>query len=126
MICSFGITDGVDFHGFEYPDQNNYGSHSPCFATQGKSGSTLSSRTYGPHLSSSFTGKKYPGQAVITLKPNEQWGSCYTAHDGGFLNYMKYKTHLDLAKGIFFEVYKSSKGERVGIKYIEVTVIQNH
>ena len=124
MIFSYGITDGVEFHGFEYQDQNNYVTTPPCFASQGKSGSTLSSVTYGPYTAS-FKGKKFPGEAVITLKPTEQWGSCYTAHDGGYLNYMKYKSHLDLAKGIFLEAYKADKGERVGIKYIEVTVIQS-
>jgi len=30
-----------------------------------------------------------------------------------------------LKKGLTLEVYKESKGERVGIKFIEVTVIQD-
>merc|ERR1711951_72131 len=119
---SYGITDGVDFQGFQYADQNDYPSQSACSGKLGKSGDALSGDTNGP-LGPPFTKKMYPGQAVITLKPTEQWGSCYTTHDGGFLNYMNFNSHLDLSKGIFFEVYKTDKSERVGIKFLEVSVI---
>ncbi len=35
----------------------------------------------------------YPGQFVVTLK---HWGSCYTAHDGGFVKTAVYKNRLML------------------------------
>ena len=65
----------------------------------------------------------YDGQFVITLKLNERWGSCYTAHDGGFVKTAAYNKRLLLSKGLALEVYKQHKTERVGIKFIEVTVI---
>ena len=45
-----------------------------------------------PKPSDSF----YPGQFVFTLKLDERWGSCYTAHDGGFVKTVGYNKRLML------------------------------
>ena len=119
----YGITDGVRFHGFQYVDQNNYHNYFPCYGIEANSSSALNIERWGA-FNANFNGKLYPGQAVITLRPHEQWGSCYTTHDGGFLNYMQYATRLDPNKGIALEVYKHDQDERVGIKYVEVIVTQ--
>ena len=74
-----------------------------------------------PKPSDSF----YPGQFVFTLKLDERWGSCYTAHDGAFVKTVGYNKRLMLNKGLILEAYKSDKGERVGIKFIKVTIIQD-
>ena len=74
-----------------------------------------------PKVSDSF----YPGQFVITLKLDEHWGSCYTAHDGGFVKTTTFTKRLMLSNGLLLEVYKQYLGEKVGIKYIEVTIIQD-
>ena len=60
----------------------------------------------------------------MTLKLDERWGSCYTAHDGGWVQTASYDTRLMLNKGLTLEVYSFNKGARVGIKFIEVTILQ--
>ena len=120
----YGVSDGTRFIGFEACDRGNYGSNSPCYGVEGKSGSTLSSirhESVTPKPSDSF----YPGQFVFTLKLDERWGSCYTAHDGGFVRTAGYNNRLTLSKGLTLEVYKEDKIERVGIRYIKVTIKRN-
>ena len=120
----YGVSDGTKFIGFATCDKGNYGSNAPCYGTEGLSGKAFSSIRYEPVLpkpSDSF----YPGQFVFTLKLDERWGSCYTAHDGGFVKTAGYNNRLMLNKGLTLEVYKSDRGERVGIRFIKVAVIQD-
>jgi len=120
----YGVSDGTRFVGFETCDRENYGTNAPCYGCEGLSGTTLSSRRYNPVTpkpSDSF----YPGQFVFTLKLDERWGSCYTAHDGGFVRTAGYQNRLTLSKGLTLEAYKSDKGERVGIRFIKVSIIAN-
>ena len=121
---NYGVSDGTRFIGFATYDKGNYGSISPCYGMEGKSGSTLSSTRYGsvtPKPSDSY----YPGQFVFTLKPDERWGSCYTAHDGGFVRTAGYNNRLAFSKGLTLEVYKSDAVEKVGIRYIKVSIKQD-
>ena len=121
---AYGLSDGSKFIGFSTGDKNNYGGAAPCFGSEGMSGTTLSSIQYNP-----FTPKSsdsfYPGQYVFTLKLDERWGSCYIAHDGGFVRTAGYKNRLMLSKGLTLEVYKEGKAERVGIRFIKVSMIQD-
>jgi len=117
----YGVSDGTRFIGFQTIDKGNYVAYSPCYGVEGLSDSTLTSirhQSTTPKTSDSF----YPGQFVFTLKLDERWGSCYTAHDGGFVKTAGYNNRLMLSKGITLEVYKSGAGERVGIKYIKVAI----
>jgi len=120
----YGVSDGTRFIGFQTVDKGNYKTNAPCRGGEGISGAILSSILDSsplPKPSDSF----YPGEFVFTLKLNERWGSCYTAHDGGFVRTFGYRNRLTLSKGLVLEVYKGGKGERVGIKFIEVTIIQD-
>ena len=121
---AYGVSDGISFVGFIIDDKSNYKTHAPCYGKEGPSGKRLTGYRYigqTPKPSDSF----YPGQYAITLKLDERWGSCYTAHDGGFVKTAGYNNRLMLSKGLTLEVYKEAKDERVGIKYIEVTIIQD-
>ncbi len=122
---SYGVSDGVSFVGLKTVDKNNYGSLAPCYGNEGVSGTTLTGIREIGIFSPRPSDTHYPGQFVMTLKLDEHWGSCYTAHDGGFVKTAVYKKRLMLNKGLTLEVYKQHKVERVGIKYIEVTVIQD-
>ena len=120
----YGVSDGTRFIGFCTVDRGNYGTQSPCYGMEGVPGSTLNPTRYEamiPKPSDSF----YPGQYVFTLKLDERWGSCYTAHDGGFVRTAGYNNRLILSKGLTLEVYKSDAAERVGIKYIKVAIKQD-
>ena len=119
---AYGVSDGINFVGFLMYDKSNYGA--PCYRSEGISGTSLTGRQASsspPDPSDSF----YPGRFLITLKLDEHWGSCYTAHDGGFTKTAVYNNRLMPSKGITLEVYKQGKHEKVGIKFIEVTVIQD-
>ncbi|XP_068704951.1 uncharacterized protein [Montipora foliosa] len=120
----YGLSDGDKFVGFQTVDKGNYVIHAPCLGIEGVSGLTLSARRWGsvtPKSSDSF----YPGRFVFTLKLNERWGSCYTAHDGGLIKTVAYNNRLIVSKGLTLEVYREDKGERVGIKSIVVTIMQD-
>ena len=123
----YGVSDGTSFVGFDIQDKDNYKHVAPCFGIEGSSGTSLTGiryiSEYWPRPSDSF----YPGQFVITLKldSHENWGSCYTAHDGGFVRTTGYNKRLVPSKGLTLEVYKHDKCERVGIKFIEVTIVED-
>ena len=120
----FGVSDGVSFLGFRTADEENIKEgYAPCFGFEGTPGNNLSEQS--PISKNSPRPKKsiYLGHFVITLKLNERWGSCYTAHDRGFVKTADYNKRLLLSKGLTLEVYKGHKPEKVGIKFIEVTLM---
>ena len=123
----YGVSDGTRFIGFEtinkWASINGFPT-SPCYGMEGLSGSRITSRRYGSNTAKP-SDPFYPGQFVITLKLDERWGSCYTAHDGGFVNTAEYNNRLMFSKGLTLEVYKDEAAERVGIRYIKVTIIQD-
>ena len=121
---SYGVSDGSKFVGWHVPDKGNYGTHSPCYGMEGASGVTLSSRRFDP-LTPKPSDSFYPGQFVFTFRLDERWGSCYTAHDAGFVRTAGYNNRLVLSKGLILEVYKGDKGEKVGIKFIKVSITKD-
>lgn len=122
----FGVSDGISFVGFIVFDKHNYGKFPPCSGLEGTStSSSLKPRKRVSSLLPKPRSSFYPGQVVGTLNLNERWGSCYTAHDGGFAKTAVYSKRLTLSKGLTFEVYKDHKDERIGIKFVEVTIIQD-
>ena len=122
----YGVSDGISIVGFTTPDKANYNSEPPCYGILGTSGTSLTGGGIGP-FSPRPSDTFFPGQFVITLKLDayKTWGSCYTAHDGGFVKTTVYNKRLVLSKGLTLEVYKHEKDERVGIKFIEVTVVED-
>ena len=121
----YGVSDGRSVVGIITRDKSTYTSSAPCHGFEGTSGTTLMGNKWISPSSPRPSDTHYPGQFVITLKLDEHWGSCYTAHDGGFVKTAVYNNRLMLNKGLTLEVYKQHKGEKVGIKYIEVTAIQD-
>ena len=111
---TFGVSDGVSFVGFQAVDKLTYAfGYAPCFGVEGTSGSSLTGRRGISYCSPTPNDSFYPGQFVITLKLNERWGSCHTAHDGGFVKTADYKKRLLLSKGLTLEVYRDEKEENV-------------
>lgn len=121
----YGVSDGTNFIGFHTVDQGNYDGKQffyPCHGLQATSGKALTGREVFDQTSPTQVAKFYPDQFVFTFKLDKSWGSCFTAHGGGFIKTVNYTKQLFLSQGIFLEVYKAHKTEKVGIKYIEVTV----
>ena len=119
---SYGVSDGKSFVGFATFNKGDY--RFPFRGYEGTSGTTLTG--IRAHSYSSPSDTHYPGQYIITLKLDEHWGSCYIAHDGGFVKTAAYNNRLMLNQGLTLEVYSEGYGEKVGIKYIEVTVIKDN
>ena len=122
---SYGVSDGTSVFGITTRNKADYSSSPPCHGVEGASGSTLSGAVWFGASSSKPSDSFYPGQFVITMKLDERWGSCYTAHDGGFVKATTFTKRLMSNNGLTLEVYKASAGEKVGIKYIEVTILQD-
>ena len=121
----YGISDGSRFVGFLTVDRLNFNDPSaPCYGLEGVSGATFTASRYGPHIPKA-SDYFYPGQYVITINLDQRWGSCYTAHDAGFVKTADYNNRLLFSKGLTLEVYKTDKNERVGIKYIKVTIMED-
>ena len=124
-IC--GLSDGISFVGFRTVDKRNYNSYAACFRCEGSSGATLNENKCMGQYSLIPSERIYPGQFIFTFKldARENWGSCYTALDGGYVKTAAYSKRLNLSRGLTLEVYKGGKKERVGIKFIEVTVVDD-
>ncbi|XP_078352549.1 uncharacterized protein LOC144637293 [Oculina patagonica] len=125
---SYGMSDGISFVGFETVDKKTYAkNYAPCFGIEGSSGTNLTGQRWIGYSSPRPSDTFYPGQFVMTLKldAHENWGSCYTAHDGGFVKTAVYDNRLMLSNGLTLEVYRDDSYERYGIKVIEVTVVED-
>ena len=118
----YGLSDGSNFTGFETPDQLNYGSHAPCYGIEATPGASLTAfKLTDDRLP--FGGKmSFPEQFFFILKLDKPWGSCFTAHDGGFTKTAEYSERLKLSQGLALEVYRHETDEKLGIKYIKVTI----
>ena len=114
---TIGISDGTSFIGFIAHDRVP----SPCSLREGDSGAgTLENVNYdaGPHV----TSRRYSSEIKIQLRPAEQWGSCHTEHDGGYVNTANYQHLLDASKGLYFDIYYHHHVEKYRIKYIVADV----
>ena len=124
---NYGLSDGTNFIGFETVDRDNYSNWAPCFGTQASSGETKTS-TENLEWNTDLvpTDSFFPDQFVFTLalKPDKPWGSCFTAHGGGYTKTASYTRQLALSHGLALEVYRGNKEERVGIKLIKVTIMK--
>ena len=120
---SYGLSDEMSFVVFTLEDNLQYNIYAPCFGREGGSGVSLTGGKDLSHQMPKPSDSFYPGQFAITLKLDERWGSCHIAHDGGFVKTAVYSKRLVLDKGLTLEVYKGDNDERVGIKFIEVTVL---
>ena len=122
---NYGVSDGTNFIGFEVVDQLNYLRLAPCTGTQAKSGQSHTSLKYfNAETSLIPRDSHYPDQFFFTLKLDQSWGSCSTAHGGGYTNSVEYTQRLLVSKGLALEVYKGTKSERLGIKLIKVTIMK--
>ena len=122
----YGVSDGINFIGFETMDTWNYRDHSPCFGTEALSGETLTAVTSFNRFSalSAAITNFFPKQFVFTLKLDQPWGSCLTAHGGGSIKTAEYSKRLLVSRGLSLEVYKSDTVERVGIKFFKVIIMK--
>ena len=118
---TFGISDGKYLVGFVTADKTNCYSTSPCFSREGDSGSVFGYRTYGS-TGPLVTSRSYSSEIKLRIRPTEQWGSCHTEHDEGYINVGNYQRKIDLTNGLYLEMYRGDAAEDYCIKYIVVDV----
>ena len=119
---NYGVSDGTSFVGFRTSDENDYGNKASCFGVQGSSGANLT-KTDGKGPAAGNV--SFPDKFVFTLKLSRDnaLGWCITAQGGGFTKAAHYTTQLMLNRGLTLEVHRQQKREKVGIKYMMVTIM---
>ena len=121
---AFVVSDGSRFIGVLTLDKNNYKSSAPCLGIEGVSGPTMNRYTDAslPKPTESY----YPGRFQIQLSLSDRWGTCFVPLDGGFSREMIYQNRLNPRNGLFLEIYGDEAQEKEGIKYIEMTILQEN
>ena len=120
---TYGLSDGTNFIGVITHDLFNHVTIAPCHGLEGTSGAYLSARVApNPKNVPMPSDRFFPEEFIITMKLDKLWGSCFTAHDGGFTKTTEYSKQLKVSQGLTLEVYRQGKSERVGIKHIKVTM----
>ncbi len=122
---SFGVSDGQRFVGMITLDKANYKSDAPCVGIEAASGTTMKPRydTWQPKPSES---QYYPERFEIQLSLSDRWGTCFVPLDGGFSREMVYQNKLNPRNGLFLEIYGNDAKEKEGIKYIELSILQEN
>ena len=116
----FFISDGENGVGFEIREEP---SAHRCRGIQAVMGDKLTSMSsfVGSAHNSSFL----PEQFVLTLKPSQGFGSCYSAIDSGLISPVGYKREMSLDQGLFLEVYREDTHEKYIFNYIMVEIHEN-
>ena len=118
----FGISDMNSYIGFSILDINNYPTYVPCIYLEGDVGkSTLKNVTFG-NSGPMIRYTQFTSEARIQLRPSENWGSCHTEHNQGYVVVKKFQHSLDPSNGLYFEFYRDQSYEHYSIKYIRVDV----
>ena len=116
---SFGISDGKYFIGFRAHDRTNYARLSPCRHIEGEIIDGLLQnirQVKGPLVSS----QTFSSEIKLRFRPTEQWGSCHTEQNEGYVNIANYQHKVDLTKGLHLQMYHEDNVETYRIKYIVV------
>ena len=120
---TFGISDGTSFVGFIAVDKDNYGSDVPCYNWEGDIKDNILQNKVSDHTGKKVNSRRYSSVITIQIKPNDQWGSCHTEHDEGYVRINNYQQKLNLTKGLYFEMYRHDAAEKYRIEYIAAEVL---
>jgi len=116
----FFISDGENGVGFEIREEP---SAHRCRGIQAVMGDKLTSMSsfVGSAHNSTFLSEQF----ILTLKPSQGFGSCYSAIDSGLISPVGYKREMSLNKGLFLEVYREDTHEKYVFNYILVEIHEN-
>ncbi len=121
---SFVISDGNRYIGMVTNDKLSLSVAAPCMGTEGSSGKTIASQRNDGFLPKPSETQYYPGRFEIQLSLSDRWGTCFVPLDGGFSREMVYQNKLNPLNGLFLEIYGNDAKEKEGIKYIELSILQ--
>ena len=108
-----GISDGSYYNQFIILDISSVTTTSPCYPY-----------SYISHENNRITELKVAGQVTMTFDPFHQFGSCYTAQDGGYVNTAKFNSQMDLTKGLDLVIHRHSASETYRFYYVLVEILQ--
>ena len=94
----------------------------PCFSIEGTSTDGLLHSQRKDRAGNRVSSQNYSSEITIQIKPNDQWGSCHTEHDEGYVNITNYQRKLDFTKGLYLQMYRHGVHEKYRIKYIIVNI----
>lgn len=123
---SYVISDGYHFIGAKIRDKNNFKTGAPCLGIEGSSGKTIGADRRQDSELPKPSESKYPGRIETLLSLSDRWGTCFISLDGGFSREMIFQHKLNPHNGLFLEIYIDDKGEKIGLKYIEVSIVQEN
>ena len=119
----FGLSDGIFFVGFQALDKGNYGTHIPCYNTEGDITKTSYNNIVYDITGTKVSSRSYSSEITMQFKPTDQWASCHTEHDEGYVNIVNYQRKLDITKGLYFQMYRGKDAsEKYRIKYIVINI----
>lgn len=119
---TFGVSDGTSFIGFTIPDVYDYGHRSPCEHREGEVTTVGLLQTKVLVEGPLVTSQNYSAEIKLQFRPTEQWGSCHTQHNAGYVYAVKYQERFDLTKGLYLQMYHEDDHETYCIKYIVADV----
>ena len=111
----FLLSDGSTGLGFDLREEADR-----CRGMQATMGTTYSSAQFFPGAGHSST--ILPEQFVLTIKPSQQWGSCYNSVDSGVISPVAYTRTINLDQGLWLEVYRENTNEQYVFNYITVEI----
>ena len=107
--------------GFITLDVTNYPKYTPCNSVEADVGSsTLQNRSSGKDGPIIDYSGQSSSEVKMQLRPSENWGSCHTEQNQGYVNIANYQHSLDPSNGLYLEFYRDNANEHYSIKYIEV------
>ena len=122
---SFVISDGDRFIGMLTIDKKDYASAAPCIGIEGQGGTTMTGHS-DAFLPKPSERSYYPGRFEVQLSLSDRWGTCFVPLDGGFSREMVYQYKLNPNNGLSLEIYGNDAQEKEGIKYIELSILQEN
>ena len=107
--------------GFITLDVTGYPKYTPCNSVEADAGSsTLQNRSSGKDGPIIDYSGQSSSEVKMQLRPSENWGSCHTEQNQGYVAIANYQHSLDPSNGLYLEFYHDNANEHYSIKYIEV------
>ena len=107
-----GLSDGVNSNLYELYDQGNYGSYPPCSAAAAVQDFNLVP-----------TNSPVPRQYTMMFKLFDRYGTCSTAHEGGYITTATFDNQLTVTQPLSLVVYRHDSNEEYSFNYFLVEIL---
>ena len=116
----FYLSDGITGLGFQKQEEST---GNRCLGRQATMGNVL--RSISPIRGATHISTSLSDEHVLTIKPQQFWGSCYNSADRGLIYPVRYTRTLSTSRGLWLEVYRESTSDRYAFNYIKVEIHEN-